>query len=243
MTEQLKQTEPSQSMEQSEQNARSIQRCMFRGVWKQDQQDQGQLALREAAGAAAKQLVLEGALMTAAAFVWRDSVFLYYECAGRHVEPEELAPEAVPFLFDWPGETKLRKWIPMVDVFHFNEPAGYDHWLRKTPVERRVGRVAHLKREMMASYIYYHYQLQEERGFPGDKYEIIAMHENLLFGYQEFPKVIEEPVVPGRLKTKGTPENWADSRMNIHFQPWDDDGYLYFKPVEQVFAFYTGDQS
>lgn len=67
------------------------------------------------------------------------------------------------------------------------------------------------------------------------------MHENLLFGYQEFPKVVEDPVVPGRLSTKGTPENWTDSRMDLHFQPWDDDGYLYFKPVDQVFAYYIGE--
>lgn len=84
----------------------------------------------------------------------------------------------------------------------------------------------------------YHYQLQEERAFQGPKYEIIGMHENLLFGYQEFPVVKEEPVVPGRLSTKGTPEPWADSRMDLHFQPWEDDGHLYFKPIEPVFAYY-----
>lgn len=94
---------------------------------------------------------------------------------------------------------------------------------------------------MISSYIYYHYQLQEERAFTGDKYEIIAMHENLLFGYQEFPKVIEEPVVPGRLNTKGTPENWQDSCMDLHFQPWEEDGYLYFKPIEPIFAYSIGD--
>ena len=94
---------------------------------------------------------------------------------------------------------------------------------------------------MASSYIYYHYQLQEERAFHGPKYEIIGMHENLLFGYQEFPAVVEEPVVPGRLRTKGTPDNWGDSRMDLHFQPWEDDGYLYFKPIETTFAYYAGD--
>jgi len=125
----------------------------------------------------------------------------------------------------------------MIDVFHFNEPASCGHWLRKEPVERRVGRVAHLNPEMAASYIYFHYQLQEERVFLGPKYEIIAMHENLLFGYQEFPAVVEEPVLPGKLSTTGTPTNWNDSRMDIHFQPWED-GHLYFKPIEQLFAYY-----
>ncbi|WJH34376.1 hypothetical protein N6H14_31780 [Paenibacillus sp. CC-CFT747] len=125
----------------------------------------------------------------------------------------------------------------MADVFHFNEPAEVEHWRRKTPVEQRIGRVAHLRPEQIASYIYYHYQLQEERAFPGDKYEIIAIHENLLFGYQELPKVLEEPVLPGRLTTKGTPENWADSRMDLHFQPWED-GHLFFKPIAPLFVYY-----
>ncbi|WP_284645048.1 hypothetical protein [Paenibacillus silviterrae] len=216
-----------------------ILRMIYRAAWQKGQEEAGILALNESEQA--KQLVKQGRLMTAAAFTWRNNLFLYYECIGQPVEPDEVAGDALPYLADWPGQAEPRKWILMVDVFHFNEPAGYEHWLRKQPVERRGGRVAHLKPEMMSSYIYYHYQLQEERAFGGDKYEIIAMHENLLFGYQEFPKVVEDPVVPGRLSTKGTPENWADSRMDLHFQPWDDDGYLYFKPVDQVFAYYIGE--
>lgn len=218
-----------------------IKRMIYRGIWSPGQEAAGLAALKE--DREARRLVQEGVLMTAAAFSWRDNVFLYYEGVDVEVDPLAVTGAAAPHLIDWAGEATLRKWIPMVDVFHFNEPAGLEHWLRKTPVERRSGRVAHLKREMMASYIYYHYQLQEERAFSGDKYEIIAMHENLLFGYQEFPKVIEDPVVPGRLKTNGTPENWADSRMELHFQPWEDDGYLYFKPVEQIYAYYIGDES
>lgn len=57
---------------------------------------------------------------------------------------------------------------------------------------------------MIGSYIYYHYQLQEERAFLGDKYEIIAMHENLLFAYQGLSKVLGEPLASEKLQTKGT---------------------------------------
>lgn len=212
-----------------------IKRMIYRAEWQEGLQSEGVNALQ--ISDQANRLVEQGDLMTAAAFIWNEQLFLYYECVDRQVEPDEIAAAAVPFLKDWPGQAKPRKWIRMVDVFHFNEPASYDHWLRKQPIERRVGRVAHLKPEMISSYIYYHYQLQEERAFHGDKYEIIAIHENLLFGYQEFPKVIEEPVVPGRLATKGTPVPWEDSRMDLHFQPWEEDGHLYFKPIEQVFAY------
>ncbi|MGO4110449.1 hypothetical protein [Paenibacillus sp. YAF4_2] len=215
-----------------------IERFMYRAVWKEEQAAEGLQALK--LDNQAISLMKQGRLMTAAAFHWNNNVFLYYECMDGPILPEELASAAMSYLKDWPGQEEPRQWIRMVDVFHFNEPAGVEHWQRKHQVERRVGRVAHLKPEMVSSYIYYHYQLQEERAFFGPKYEIIGMHENLLFGYQEFPNVTEEPVVPGRLRTKGTPGNWSDSRMDLHFQPWED-GHLYFKPIEQIYAYYSGD--
>ncbi|MUT66561.1 hypothetical protein GOM71_11540 [Paenibacillus sp. NEAU-GSW1] len=185
--------------------------------------------------------IRSGRWMTAAVFKWERNLFLYVECIDESeegaVNPESLFPELHSHLADWPGHQTPRKWVPMIDVFHFNAPANAEHWRRKEKVERRVGRVAHLKPEMMSSYIYYHYQLQEEHAFFGPKYEIIAMSENLLFGYQEFPAVVEEPVLPRKLATSGTPANWGDSRMDLHFQPWED-GHLYFKPVETVFAYY-----
>ncbi|CAM4358688.1 hypothetical protein FHS16_002747 [Paenibacillus endophyticus] len=180
-------------------------------------------------------LMEQGEIMTVGCFRWERNLFLYCECRNRQLEPSVLMSSVAPFLLNWPGQAETRKWIPMIDVFHFNEPASEEHWLRKETVERRV---AHLKPEMAASYIYYHYQLQEEQAFHGPKYEIIAMHENLLFGYQEFPAVVEAPVLPGKLSTKGTPTPWSDSRMDLHFQPWED-GHLFFKPVEQIFAYYN----
>ncbi|WP_079913621.1 MULTISPECIES: hypothetical protein [unclassified Paenibacillus] len=217
----------------------NVKRMIFRAQLREGQEEAGLKQLLESQ--AARRLVDEGALMTIAAFRWMRNVFLYYECIREEIHPDTLFQGAAPFLEDWPGQESKRQWIPMVDVFHFNEPVSYEHWIRKAPVERRAGRVAHLKPEMMASYIYYHYQLQEERAFLGEKYEIIAMHENLLFGYQEFPKVVEEPLAPKKLNTKGTPENWNDSRMDLHFQAWED-GHLYFKHIEPIFAYYCGDE-
>ncbi|QAY67644.1 hypothetical protein [Paenibacillus protaetiae] len=213
-----------------------VKRVIMRAQLKQPFLEQGLEAIRQSAEA--QQLVQDGMLMTAAAFHWQRNVFLYYECLGTEPGPADLLPSLIePWLELWPGQAAPRRWIPMIDVFHFNEPASAGHWRRKEPAERRVGRVAHLKPEMTASYIYYHYQLQEEQAFHGPKYEIIAMHENLLFGYQEFPAVVEPPVVPKKLATSGTPANWNDSRMDLHFQPWED-GHLYFKPVETLFSYY-----
>lgn len=156
-------------------------------------------------------------------------------CLKEAILPEELLPRAAQLQEDLPGRDLPRKWIQLIDVFHFNAPADAAHWQRKTAPERQAGRVAHLKPERVASYEYYHYQLQEEQAFHGQKYEMIGIHENLLFGYQEFPAVVEEPVLPGKLATSGTPEEWTDSRMDLHFQPWPD-GHLYFKLVEILFA-------
>lgn len=187
-------------------------------------------------GGETAKLIREGQLMTAAGFKWNRNLFLYYECMDKVLPPEMLLPEATNHLDDWPGQELPRKWIHLIDVFHFNAPMDAAHWRRKAPVERQVGRIAHLKPEMVASYVYYHYQLQEEHTFHGPKYEIIGIHENLLFGYQEFPAIIEEPILPKKLATSGTPEDWNESRMDLHFQPWPD-GHLYFKPIETLFSF------
>lgn len=214
---------------------KSIHRVIARAQLKSGSEEEG---VRAAAEDVSGRLRVEsGRLMTFGCFRWERNLFLYAECVGEKLDAEELLPVVSPYLELWPGHEQKRRWIPMIDVFHFNEPASADHWKRKTEVERRAGRVAHLKPEMAASYIYYHYQLQEEQAFHGPKYEIIAMHENLLFGYQEFPAIVEAPVLPGALATHGTPEDWKDSRMDLHFQPWPD-GHLYFKQVETVFAYY-----
>lgn len=215
-----------------------MKRLIYRAQMKAGMEEKAKDLLREEKRA--KELVENGMVMTFAAFSWKKNIFLYYECMDEEVFPEEVFPGVAEYLEDWPGKDMPRKWIPMIDVFHFNEPVSKEHWLRKEAVELRKGRVAHLKPEMMSSYIYYHYGLQEERAFLGGKYEIIAMHEDLLFGYQEFPNVVEEPVAAKRLSTKATPENWNDTRMDLHFNPWED-GYLYFKPIDQIFAYYMGE--
>lgn len=216
-------------------NENTIRRIMARAYLKAGSEELGIAAAKNASNG--RLAVANGRLMTLACFRWERNLFLYGECIGEILEPEELMPDLSRHLELWPGGEQGRCWIPMLDVFHFNAPAGKDHWRRKSNVERRVGRVAHLKPEMAASYIYYHYQLQEEQAFHGPKYEIIGLHENLLFGYQEFPAVVEPPALPGALQTRGTPQNWSDSRMDLHFQPWPD-GHLYFKPVETVFAYF-----
>jgi L-rhamnose mutarotase len=211
-----------------------INRMAYRAQWKDGMEEAGTGRLLEQIPAI-KAMADTGRIMTLSAYRWQKNVFLYYECIDCEIRPGELFAAVGSLLEDWPGKAEKRQWIPMTDVFHFNEPVSAEHWKRKHPVEKRVGMVAHLRPEMIASYIYYHYQLQEERAFSGDKYELISLHENLLFGYLERPEIVEEPLTPKKLNTSGTPVNWLDSRMDLHFIPWED-GTPYFKDIELIFS-------
>jgi hypothetical protein len=75
--------------------------------------------------------------------------------------------------------------------------------------------------EMVASYIFYHFQYQEEKPGDGDKYGIIGIHEDLLFFYCEMPTYMEEPSYQGLLNTNNTPAQWVQL-MQKHFNMWPD---------------------
>lgn len=162
-----------------------------------------------------------GELLTASLFRWGRHFFTYYEGIAQPVAPEALFGAMDDLLETWPGADRPRTFVPMLDIFHWQAPVDPDHWRRKQPVERPLGRITRLKPEMASSYIFYHHQLQEEKPGSNDKYGIIAMHENLLFFYQEQPAVIEPAPYPGKLTTKQTPDDWQGT-MFPHFILWDD---------------------
>jgi len=213
-----------------------IERQMFRARLKKGMEEWAFAVMQQEH--AGHTLINAGLCMTIAGFIFERDAFLYIEQLTGQVKPEQIVPTLNEMLEEWPGQEDTRKWIPLIDVFHFNEPVSVDHWKRKEKPERIGGRVAYLRPEMVASYIFYHYQLQEERGFTGPKYEIIGMHENLLFGYQEFPAVTEEPLTPGKLDSKQTPVPWETTRMDLHFLQWED-GHRFFKRFDGVFHCYA----
>lgn len=172
--------------------------------------------------AAFSESVAAGRLLTVSLFRDGRSLFLYTESIGGPLPATEL-PRATPGFFQpWPEADGNAEWVLMPEVFHFNEPASLEHWRRTSPPVERQGRLLRLRPDKVASYVYYHYQLQEERAFAGEKYKWIGLHGTLLFMYNELPATIELPSLPGRLLTKGTPPNWADAGMDQHFIPWDE---------------------
>ncbi|MDA0709093.1 MAG: hypothetical protein O3B73_02660 [bacterium] len=206
-----------------------IHRCVYRAELADDQID-----LQSAKEDANWLKNPGGALLTTSLFQWRRTLFLYVESAGSPLAPETLRGKGLPSLKSWPGEPgQGRVWVPMMDIFHYSTPQNLDHWRRKTPVERPFGRVIRLRPEKVSSYIFYHYQLQEERPGRGDKYGVITLHEDLLFFYQEHPRVSEESPAQPSLKTSNTPENWGEL-MSQHFAPWPDAGEPEWRPVALI---------
>ncbi|WP_438444343.1 hypothetical protein [Gorillibacterium sp. sgz5001074] len=151
---------------------------------------------------------------------WEEQLFLYYEAAGKPVAPAELLEGLETSLLVWPGTQEERRWVPLIDIFHYQRPVEAADWSRMGPKEP-YARVARLKPEQAASYIFYHYQLQEERPGIGNKYGMIGMHENLLFFYSERPEVVEKPAYEGILRTANTPGDWP-SLMEPHFILWEE---------------------
>ncbi|MCG7385561.1 hypothetical protein [Paenibacillus sp. ACRRY] len=153
-------------------------------------------------------------------FHFGTQLFLYYESPVQSVDPHELFAHCEDALEIWPGTSSARRWVPMIDIFHYHKPVSEKQWLRQNASARPYARIAHLKPDQVASYVFYHYQYQEEKPGDGDKYGIIALHENLMFFYSEDPATIEKPSYSGKLSTSHTPSDWAGT-MEPHFIPWD----------------------
>lgn len=174
-------------------------------------------------------------VMTLSIYKWVQNFFVYYECTDRPITPKELFGDTHGLLLKWPGEDALRDWVPMLDIYHCCEPVDKEFWQRKQAIKRAYATVNRLRPEMLSSYIFYHYQYQEEK--PGDwaKYASIHLNENLMFFYQEESDGPVTPPYEGRLNTSNTPGQWQEL-MNHHFLPWEDDPDFKkpWREIEQV---------
>ncbi len=131
-----------------------------------------------------------------------------------------LFPGAQSVLSPWPGRAEPGPFAPMADIFHYRRPADGEPW-RQGGLREGYGRLARLRPERIAGYVFYHYQYQEEKPGDGNKYGIIGLHENLLFFYAERPVLVEPAPYAGTLDTSRTPEDW-EAVMRPHFIEWED---------------------
>ena len=167
-----------------------------------------------------KKFVDRGLLYTASVFRLDRDLFFYYECADKIIMPSEILVEIEPYLEEWPGEPQNRHWIRMMDIYHSLDAEMLKNFRSIEPIKRTTVRVGRFKPEMLSSYIFYHYQYQEEK--PGDfsKWCAIYLHENMAIIYGEAPDCAVPMPENKKLYTNNTPGNWGEV-MYPHFQLWE----------------------
>lgn len=163
-----------------------------------------------------------GKIMNVNAFAFKNELYVYIESCDDAILPEVLFSGMEEHLCLWPdGENKY--FYPQTEIFHFNQPQSNEHWERKQKPDCCAALIAKIVPERASSYIFYHYQLQEEQPGNGDKYGRIFIMGDTTFFYRELPQVKEDPLHKGKLNTQNTPpsDKWQ-SLMEKHFVLWDD---------------------
>lgn len=170
-------------------------------------------------------------------FKFEDQIFVYLESERRNLQ-FDLPSSVNELLLDWPGAQGARKIVPMLDIFHDAIPRSESVW-RPVDVNREsVCSIVYLRPEKYCSYVFYHFQLQEEGLRKFNKYYLIGAHENCLVSYQENPAIVDKTNYDRILKSNSSPENWAEI-MSEHFQPWRDASDLgqTWKPMAEIYCF------
>ncbi len=158
------------------------------------------------------------------------SVFAYHRLLYGYMETIDAATNEqscmwpqpfIDWLEPWPGQEVPRYCVPMMDVFHDSQPTSSSLWRQDYEAKHKVGSLARLKPERYASYVFYHYQKQEETPGSFNKYYTIGSHEHVIFSYSELPAIQDPLAPPGLLHTQQSPSHWHEV-MEPHFEPWED---------------------
>lgn len=158
--------------------------CLKTG-WKPEELETAVNAAAEAAQAA----VEEGKILTASLYRYKNMCFLYYEALEENIRPTDFLSALTPFLEEWPEENGKTPWAYMYHIFHHSVPGDISDWQKeRTEGKKRIGRIAFLWPDKVFSYARWHQAIVEEGLLKGDKYQCIAMHENILFSYFEEPR-------------------------------------------------------
>lgn len=130
--------------------------------------------------------------------------------------PNDFLAPLTPFLMQWPGQREERFWVYMYHIYYHNKPESAKDWKRAAVPELRRGRIAFLREEKLFSYVYYHKAIVDEGLLMGDRYQSIALHENILFSYFEEPKTMTN--VQNNVKEKSRViEDWIAVDPESHF--------------------------
>ena len=171
----------------------------------------------EAAKMQAAGLVEKGSLLLAALFCYESMCYLYYETLEERVYPGDFLWPLEPFMKQWPEAEGKTAWLPMCCVYYHSVPGPVEDWGRGRSGKTRVGRIAYLYPEKLASYVYWHQAIVDEGLFEGDKYQYISLHETVLFSYYEEPKeMVSIRGVEGKSESEAI-KGWMEQRPETHF--------------------------
>lgn len=164
-----------------------ILRYHYRGHLKSDSPENYQEKIEDTKSIIS-QYIADGKLMTACIYRHENMLFAYYEAIGEELKPETLFAPFSECLAKWPGQEKEREWVFMYHVYYHAIPEGKEDWKRKVKPGLQRGRIAFLKPDKTVQYVYHHVAITTEGLLHGDKYQSIALHENILFSYFEEPR-------------------------------------------------------
>lgn len=168
----------------------AISRFHYRGSLNREYTDSELSEAINSCKAAVIKLIRDRRIMTAALYHHKHMLFLYCEAIGEEIRPEEFCSALTPYMQEWPGAEGNRIWVSMYHIYYHAIPESIKDWERPTVPELRRGRIAFLYPDKLYSYIYYHLNIVKEGLLTGDKYQSIALHENILFSYFEEPKTM-----------------------------------------------------
>lgn len=162
-------------------------RCCFRNDVSAEQIKEDERKVQEKVAA----LIREGKMVNVSFYRHKQMGFLYVERLDQTLIPEDFMKDLERDLRVWPEEEKDTPWAPMYRVYYHHIPEeDLDEWEkeRTTAVKTRIGRIAFVYPEKVASYMRYHDEIVTEGLLKGDKYQYISLHENILFSYYEEPR-------------------------------------------------------
>ena len=133
-------------------------------------------------------LITEGKILSAGLYYYRNMLFLYYESVDFTDGPDSFMAPFADYLCTWPDCGKLTLWKKMRHIFYHSEPRDKESWMKDRKPEKKQGRIAFLKEDMLWEYVCSHTALVNEGLLVGDKYQSIALEDNLLFSFFEEPR-------------------------------------------------------
>ena len=187
-----------------------------------------------------------GKLMNVNVFQKEKEIYVYIESVSGEITPELLFSDLSELFCPWPEE-EYGFFYPITEIYHAMKPQSAEHWHRREKPQFCFAMLAKIKPELAARYIFYHYQLQEEKPGAGDKYSRIFLLGDTAFYYGEMPERKESAPYRGELFTDNSPKGDAWQQMmgehfiwwESKFQPippsydWDKNGYPYQKTNNQ----------